>query len=88
MVRHPLPPWLEQPISYTDGVPSSFPDSEAAAMLGLQTYVTVPLVNADGDLEGTLCGEPQPSCARTGGVARHETLRRAHLAGQCPESSL
>ncbi|MDQ4024499.1 MAG: EAL domain-containing protein [Actinomycetota bacterium] len=47
---------LEQGISYTDDVPSSFPDSEAAAMLGLRTYVTVPLVNADGDLEGTLCG--------------------------------
>ena len=47
---------LEQGISYTDDVPRTFPDSEAAAALGLQTYVTVPLLKADGDLEGTLCG--------------------------------
>ena len=52
---------LEQGVSYTDDVPSSFPDSEAAAMLGLQTYVTVPVINADGDLAGTLCGA---SCNR------------------------
>lgn len=47
---------LEQGINYTDDVPTTFPDSEAAATLGLQTYVTVPLTNSDGDLEGTLCG--------------------------------
>jgi len=47
---------LEQGVTYTDDVPSTFPESEAAAALGLQTYVSVPVKNASGDVEGTLCG--------------------------------
>ncbi len=47
---------LEQGISYTDDMPATFPDSDAAAALGLQTYVSVPVTNADGEVEGTLCG--------------------------------
>jgi predicted signal transduction protein with EAL and GGDEF domain len=47
---------LEQGVTYTQDVPSAFPDSSAAADLGLQTYVSVPVVNRDGDIEGTLCG--------------------------------
>jgi GAF domain-containing protein len=47
---------LEQGVRYTDDVPATFPDSPAGKDLGLQTYLSVPLVNAQGDIEGTLCG--------------------------------
>jgi hypothetical protein len=47
---------LEQGVTYTDDVPGVFAGSAAALDLGLQTYVSVPLVNGDGDVEGTLCG--------------------------------
>ncbi len=47
---------LEQGVTYTDDVRATFPDSQAARDLGLQTYVSVPLVSATGDIEGTLCG--------------------------------
>ena len=47
---------LEQGVSYTADVPGTFPGSAAGRKLGLQTYVSVPLVNADGHVEGTLCG--------------------------------
>ncbi len=61
----------------------------AAAMLGLQTYVTVPLVNADGDLEGTLCGASRNRVALGPETLRvMERFARAHLAGRCPEGSL
>ena len=46
---------LEQGINYTDDVPGVFPDSPAGAELGLQTYITVPLTNVAGDIDGTLC---------------------------------
>jgi predicted signal transduction protein with EAL and GGDEF domain len=47
---------LEQGVNYTDEVGIVFADSQAARDLGLQTYVSVPLVNGDGHTEGTLCG--------------------------------
>ncbi len=47
---------LEQGVTYTDDVPSTFPDSNAGKDLGLQTYLSVPLVNSEGDIKGTLCG--------------------------------
>lgn len=47
---------LEQGVTYTDDVASTFPDSEAARALGLQTYVSVPLHNSAGGIQGTLCG--------------------------------
>ncbi|MDQ3631830.1 MAG: EAL domain-containing protein, partial [Actinomycetota bacterium] len=47
---------LEQGVAYTGDVPSVFPDSAAAEQLGLQTYLSVPLHNSDGEIEGTLCG--------------------------------
>jgi predicted signal transduction protein with EAL and GGDEF domain len=47
---------LERGLNYTDDVGATFPDSDAARDLGLQTYVSVPLINGDGDTEGTLCG--------------------------------
>jgi len=47
---------LEQGITYTDDVAATFPDSEAAKDLGLQTYLSVPLIDNHGDIQGTLCG--------------------------------
>jgi EAL domain-containing protein (putative c-di-GMP-specific phosphodiesterase class I) len=47
---------LEQGVSYTDDVPATFADSDAGRDIGLQTYVSVPLVGSDGDTVGTLCG--------------------------------
>jgi diguanylate cyclase (GGDEF)-like protein len=47
---------LEQGVRSTDDVPATFPDSDAARELGLQTYIGVPVLNASGELEGTLCG--------------------------------
>jgi predicted signal transduction protein with EAL and GGDEF domain len=47
---------LEQGVKYTDDVPGTFPDSEAARERGLQTYLSVPITRADGSIEGTLCG--------------------------------
>ena len=46
---------LEQGVNYTDDVPTTFPGVQAAEELGLQTYLSVPLVNSTGDIEGTLC---------------------------------
>jgi diguanylate cyclase (GGDEF)-like protein len=47
---------LEQGVSYTDDVPATFADSQAGRDIGLQTYVSVPLVGNDGGTVGTLCG--------------------------------
>lgn len=47
---------LEQGITYTDDVRATFPDSEAGEELGLQTYLSVPLLDHNGDVQGTLCG--------------------------------
>lgn len=46
---------LDQGVTYTDDVPSTFADSSGEE-LGLQTYVGVPLYNSTGHIEGTLCG--------------------------------
>lgn len=42
--------------SYTCSVPEDYPEVEAAAALGLQTYVTVAVNAPDGSTFGTLCG--------------------------------
>jgi signal transduction histidine kinase len=47
---------LDGEASYTDDVPTTFPDSEAARALGLRTYLTVPIRGVDGSTWGTLCG--------------------------------
>jgi predicted signal transduction protein with EAL and GGDEF domain len=47
---------LEEGITYTDDVRTTFADSQAAEELGLQTYLSVPLVDDDGAIQGTLCG--------------------------------
>jgi diguanylate cyclase len=41
---------------YTDDVPASWGDSEAAKALGITTYASVPVCLEDGTLYGTLCG--------------------------------
>ena len=46
---------LEEGRSFTDDVPSVWGDSQAAAALGLQSYVSVPVRMDDGHLYGTLC---------------------------------
>jgi diguanylate cyclase len=40
----------------TTDVPGTYPDSAAAAELGLTTYVTFPVRGPDGEIFGTLCG--------------------------------
>lgn len=55
--------------SVTDAVPEVYGDSAAAATLGLQTYVSVP-VQRDGEAVGTLCG------ASTARVTVSEDARR------------
>lgn len=47
---------LEQGTTYTDDVRTTFPDSPASDDLGLQTYLSVPLVDQHGRVQGTLCG--------------------------------
>lgn len=47
---------LQEKSFLTQDVPSVWGDSEAAAALGLQTYLSNPVYTDDGDLYGTLCG--------------------------------
>ncbi|AXK72085.1 sensor domain-containing diguanylate cyclase [Lysobacter sp. TY2-98] len=46
---------LEEGRTQCDDVPARWGDSDAAAQLGLQTYVSVPVRMGDGALFGTLC---------------------------------
>lgn len=54
---------LESGTTCTDDVPSTFPGSEAARVLGLRTYVTVPVNDHAGAVVGTLCGASASSVA-------------------------
>jgi predicted signal transduction protein with EAL and GGDEF domain len=47
---------LEHGIRYTDDVPGTFPESSGGRDLALQTYLSVPLLDAGGEVAGTLCG--------------------------------
>jgi len=47
---------LEQGVTYTDDVAATLPGSSAAEELGLQTYLSVPVVDGGGEVVGTLCG--------------------------------
>lgn len=47
---------LEEGQLHCDDVPSRWGDSQAARELGIQTYVTYPVLQSDGRLFGTLCG--------------------------------
>jgi len=54
---------LDEGRLYTDNVGSIWGDSEAARLLGIQTYVSTPVRTDDGALYGTLCAassRPQP----------------------------
>ncbi|HEY9101925.1 sensor domain-containing diguanylate cyclase [Chitinimonas sp.] len=46
---------LDEGRMYTDNVADCWGDSEAAKALGIQTYVSTPVRNGDGELLGTLC---------------------------------
>ncbi len=46
---------LDEGRPYTDNVAEVWPDSEAARLLGIQTYVSTPVRTDDGALYGTLC---------------------------------
>ncbi len=46
---------LDEDCPYTDDVPGSWGDSDAAKALGIQTYVSTPVRLEDGTLYGTLC---------------------------------
>lgn len=47
---------LERGVPYTDDLPATFPDVPAGRELGLKTYISVPLLDGGGALQGTLCG--------------------------------
>jgi diguanylate cyclase (GGDEF)-like protein len=47
---------LDQKVPYTRDVPGIWGDSEMARALGIQTYVSVPITDADDAVIGTLCG--------------------------------
>lgn len=47
---------LELGVRCTSDVQATFPDSSAAAELGLQTYAGVPVMSDVGEVWGTLCG--------------------------------
>jgi diguanylate cyclase (GGDEF)-like protein len=45
---------LEQGVTYTDDVRSAFPDSNDD--IGVNTFLSVPLIDANGSVQGTICG--------------------------------
>jgi diguanylate cyclase (GGDEF)-like protein len=47
---------LDQKVPYTNDVPGLWGDSQMARALGIQTYVSVPITDADDAVIGTLCG--------------------------------
>lgn len=49
---------------FVDDVPSVWPESEAAAALGIASYVSVPVRLSSGELWGTLCGADDVSRPR------------------------
>lgn len=54
---------LEEGRFITQDVPGVWGDSEAAAALKLQTYLSIPVSSADGNLYGTLCGASSEAVA-------------------------
>lgn len=47
---------LESGTSATDDVLAAFPDCEVAREIGIRSYATAPVYDADGEVYGTLCG--------------------------------
>lgn len=54
---------LEEDQTYTDDVPTCWPDSQAARDLGLMTYLSEPVRVGENELYGTLCGASQERVA-------------------------
>jgi diguanylate cyclase len=52
---------LDEGRAYTDNVPAVWGDSDAARVLGIQTYASTPLRTNDGALYGTLCAASSES---------------------------
>jgi len=49
--------------AFTDDVPGTWGDSAAARALGIQTYLSQPVLRADGALYGTLCAASKSVCS-------------------------
>jgi diguanylate cyclase len=64
---------LDEDRSCNTEVPTSWGDSEAAAALGIEVYVSVPVRLSDGQLWGTLCGADSQQVA---GVEQHLATMR------------
>lgn len=56
---------LEQGQAFTDDASACWGDSDAARALGICTYVSTPIYNADGILFGTLCAASDEVCQLT-----------------------
>jgi diguanylate cyclase len=81
---------------FTDDVTACWPDSDAAAQLGIKTYVTTPVLNGDGSLFGTLCAasterhplKPEGKQMLTMfGALIQQQLQREHLVTQLLEAN-
>jgi diguanylate cyclase len=59
---------LEEGRLYTDNVSECWGDSEAAAALGIRTYVSAPIHAQDGRVLGTVCAASSQQVARTSAV--------------------
>jgi len=56
---------LDENRMYSDNVADVWGDSEAAAALGIRTYVSAPIRSQDGQVLGTLCAASSDRVART-----------------------
>jgi diguanylate cyclase len=56
---------LEENRLYTDNVAECWGDSEAAAALGIKTYVSAPIKGQDGKVLGTVCAASSDQVARS-----------------------
>lgn len=71
----------DEGISYTDQVPTLWPDSQAARALGIQTYTSTPVLTGNGEVFGTLCAASHRAQPRTEQAERILSLF-AYLIGQ------
>jgi hypothetical protein len=80
---------LEEGRACTTDVPSVWGDSEAAAALGIVTYVSVPVLDPDSNVIGTLCGaSSRRRRRRRSSLGDHADVLRPHRPadrdpGQC-----
>ncbi len=59
---------LDENRMYSDNVAECWSDSEAAAALGIRTYVSAPIKSQDGQLLGTICAASSDQVARSAEV--------------------